>query len=357
MIRIVVDPGHGGSEVVGGSTPFGAQASTGALEKVVALDLALRLRARVPEGLLLTRDDDRNLSLGSRAGLARAAGAAAFLSIHVGGALAGHEAWVHPRASPASRLLAGRVSDALNAAAGEARRPPLEGSLAVLHPDFQAPGAAACLIELGRFGDAASEARLFDPGQRARLADALARALTAGRRGDSFDIWHEVPLVQQLTGMSCWAAAAAMVVGWRDCIDIDAEEVARGAGRWHSYRDGLEPHDVAAFARAWGLEVARPTQLSVPVIRDLLDRCGPIWVGEASPGLHVVVVAGMHGDGSPDGTLVRIADPWPIGRGERYSLSFREFCANLRAAATLAGGRPQLLHARAGSRAGARPDG
>jgi len=91
------------------------------------------------------------------------------------------------------------------------------------------------------------------------------------------------------------------------------------------------------------------------VIRALLDRCGPIWVGEASPGLHVVVVAGMHGDGTPDGTFVRIADPWPIGRGERYSLSFQEFCGNLRAAATLAGGRPQILHARPGSRGNTRP--
>jgi hypothetical protein len=151
--------------------------------------------------------------------------------------------------------------------------------------------------------------------------------------------------VQQLTGMSCWAAAAAMIVGWRDCIDIDAEDVAHGAGRWQAYRDGLEPGDVEGFARAWGLEVAHPTAVSVAEVRRLVTDYGPLWVGEASPGLHVVVVAGMFGDGTADGSFVRIADPWPIGRGERYTLSFREFRTSLVAAATLAGGAPQIMHA------------
>ncbi|MCW5808811.1 MAG: hypothetical protein KIT31_41050, partial [Deltaproteobacteria bacterium] len=177
----------------------------------------------------------------------------------------------------------------------------------------------------------------------------LARALRAA----TFDVWHEVPLVQQHTGMSCWAAAAAMVVGWRDCSALEAEDVV--GGRWQAYRDGLEPRDVEAFARAWGLVVARPAELDVPSLRALLERHGPLWVGEASPSLHVVVLAGMYGDGTRAGTFVRIADPWPIGRGERYTIPFSQFRENLLSAATLAGGRPQFLHAAPGSRRGAAP--
>src|SRR5215472_2447680 len=75
---------------------------------------------------------------------------------------------------------------------------------------------------------------------------------------EEFDIWHEVPLVPQLTGMSCWAAAAAMIVGWRDCVDIDPTEVAHGVGRWEAYRDGLEPEDVDALARAFQLHIEDP---------------------------------------------------------------------------------------------------
>src|SRR6185436_14236306 len=203
------------------------------------------------------------------------------------------EAWIHPRTGPASRALAGRLAAALDGAA-------LEGPLAVLDPARHAPGCAACLVELGAFGSA-DEARLLEPAFRDHLAEAIARAVVVERDGahpttvrepqaDRFDVWHEVPLVQQLTGMSCWAAAAAMIVGWRDCIHIEAAEVARGAGRWEAYRDGLEPGDVERFARAWGLEVAPPRELSVAELRALVTACGPLWVGEASPGLHVIVV-------------------------------------------------------------------
>jgi N-acetylmuramoyl-L-alanine amidase len=162
---------------------------------------------------------------------------------------------------------------------------------------------------------------------------------------EAFDIWHEVPLVPQLTGMSCWAAAAAMIVGWRACVDIDPEEVARGAGRWEAYRDGLEPEDVDALARAWDLHVEEPRSYDVGALRALLERHGPLWVGEASGGLHVVVVAGMYGDGTPDGTFVRVIDPWPEGRGERYTVSFRELSRNLEAVSDLAGVHAQILHA------------
>lgn len=56
--------------------------------------------------------------------------------------------------------------------------------------------------------------------------------------------------------------------------------------RWHAYREGLEPREVEPFARAWGLVAARPAELSVAEIRRLLESYGPLWVGEASPGLH-----------------------------------------------------------------------
>lgn len=163
-------------------------------------------------------------------------------------------------------------------------------------------------------------------------------------RLDCFDVWCEVPLVPQLTGMSCWAAAAAMIVGYRECLDVKAHEVAHGAGVWEAYKEGLVPEDVVAIARAFRLQIEPPRTYSPAALRALIEQYGPLWVGEASPGLHVVVVTGMFGDGSLDGTFVRIADPWPIGRGERYVLSFREFAQNLEAAAEVVGATAQILH-------------
>lgn len=159
-----------------------------------------------------------------------------------------------------------------------------------------------------------------------------------------FDVWNEVPLVAQLTGMSCWAAAAAMIVGWRERTPVDAEDVATGAGRWAEYREGLHPDDIDALAQKWGLSIEQGGSWSVERMRRLLEDMGPLWLGEASPGLHAIVVTGIHGDGTPDGTRVRVADPWPIGVGERYELSFRELMHNFDAATAIVGTHAQVLH-------------
>ena len=160
----------------------------------------------------------------------------------------------------------------------------------------------------------------------------------------TLDIWHEVPLVPQLTGMSCWAAAAAMVIGWRDARPIGPEIVGGGCDG-PAYQDGLLPNVVPTFARGWGLHAEPPRSYSTQTMAVLLARVGPLWLGEADPGLHVVVVAGMHGDTSPDGTWMHINDPWPIGRGERYRLTFRQLMKNYDAARRLGGPHVQVIHA------------
>ena len=171
----------------------------------------------------------------------------------------------------------------------------------------------------------------------------------------SFDVWNEVPLVAQTTGMSCWAAAAAMLIGWRERLVVDPDEVARGAGRWSEFKNGLHPEDVAAFADRWGLVAEHHDDVwEVDRFRQLLETFGPLWVGEASPGLHAIVVTGLHGDGTPEGTHVRVNDPWPVGAGERYTIAFRQLRVNFDAASRLTGDRAHVLHS--GGRGHRMPD-
>jgi N-acetylmuramoyl-L-alanine amidase len=363
---VVLDPGHGGGGGSGSSTPGGVRGPGGTAEKDLTLALARLVSDELAARRLparLTRGHDDNPSLGERIAVARAAGASAFVSLHFNASpdpeARGAEVWVHDGAGPRARALADALRGALGGEDG-AEGPGAslrEGALAVLDPSWHAPGTPACLIELAYLTSPDEERRLADRGHRARLAGAVAGGIAGflaaaptpslkveRRESSSFDIWHEVPLVPQLTGMSCWAAAAAMVVGWRDCIDVRPEEVAQGAGAWEEYRDGLEPRNVDALARTFGLVVELPSSYTVDAVRRLLERYGPLWVGAGPTGLHVVVVSGMHSDGTVDGTFLRVLDPWPLGRGERYTISLRELAANLDAATDASGVQASILH-------------
>jgi N-acetylmuramoyl-L-alanine amidase len=80
---IVIDPGHGGEDA-------GARGSGGTEEKTVALEVARRLRTLIETRLgvrvILTRDEDRTISLDERAAVANNSKADLFLSLHVNAA-------------------------------------------------------------------------------------------------------------------------------------------------------------------------------------------------------------------------------------------------------------------------------
>lgn len=142
----------------------------------------------------------------------------------------------------------------------------------------------------------------------------------------SFDTRHNVPLVPQLTNMSCWAAGAAMLVAWRHNVTVDQEEIAHRVGYWAQYQHaGLDAEDTAMFA-AWGLTPEPIQSYTASAFADLLEQYGPLWVAaKTAPGVHVVVVTGISGDGTADGTTLFINDPWPVGAGSQYWVTYRDF--------------------------------
>ncbi len=87
---VVIDPGHGGTTTVGGSSPNNAHSPSGVLEKNMTLDLAQRVETAIatkphPPRVILTRTTDVNLGLAARANVARDNNAQLFLSIHFNG--------------------------------------------------------------------------------------------------------------------------------------------------------------------------------------------------------------------------------------------------------------------------------
>ena len=87
---VVIDPGHGGTFEVGGSSWNNAISFSGVMEKSMTLQMALLLRDALAAAdpaikVFLTRETDINVALEERAALARTKKADRFLSIHFNG--------------------------------------------------------------------------------------------------------------------------------------------------------------------------------------------------------------------------------------------------------------------------------
>ena len=358
-MRVVLDPGHGGLSPEGGATPLGARGPLGSEEKSLTLDLARRITealSRRGVDAALTRDADVAVGLSERAERARAAGATHFVSLHLNESddpeRRGSEAWAHTEARPESESLAASLLAAISAVLREPTRGVQRDRFTVLDPARLGSDVAATLLELGFLSCPDTERALCQERVRQALSEAVADTLARSRSTRAvrsqvsswFDVYHEVPLVAQRSGMSCWAAAAAMIVAWRDCLDVDPEAIARGSGRWAEYREGLLPDDVESLARAFRLVIEAPRSYDPRALREMLERWGPLWMGEASPGLHVIVVTGIEGDDTVDGTRVRVCDPWPDNRGERYVRTFHELLTSYHEVERLSGIRARILH-------------
>jgi N-acetylmuramoyl-L-alanine amidase len=184
-MKVVIDPGHGGSKKIDGSSANNATGPGGTLEKNVTLALGLLLRDKLQalgETVLMTRSSDVNLGLAKRAGVAKVAAAEVFVSIHLNGwstpAVQGTETYAHTQAGPASRALAECVQKALLKATGLKNRGVKREALGVINPASHHASTAAVLTEISFLTDPAEEQRLATPAYR----DAVATALAAGIR-------------------------------------------------------------------------------------------------------------------------------------------------------------------------------
>ena len=111
---VAIDAGHGGDDI-------GVRTADGLQEKEITLDVARRLRQRLETRLgvrvIMTREDDRTLSLDERAAIANNNKADLFLSLHVNGALgpglAGAEVYVLSLDSEGEKVRQRATADAV----------------------------------------------------------------------------------------------------------------------------------------------------------------------------------------------------------------------------------------------------
>jgi N-acetyl-anhydromuramyl-L-alanine amidase AmpD/V8-like Glu-specific endopeptidase len=146
--------------------------------------------------------------------------------------------------------------------------------------------------------------------------------------GDAFSVhWTDVPMTYQTSEMSCWAAAASMVVGWRDQQSIPDSVIAEKVPVFDAFNQGLYGRERGFVAAAWNLYAEAPASYSIEAWRDMLANNGPLYIDQVVSGHnnagHVRVLVGMSSGGADDGsdTVMFMHDP---ARGQ-IRLSFAEF--------------------------------
>lgn len=131
------------------------------------------------------------------------------------------------------------------------------------------------------------------------------------------DINHNVRLFAQPTSMTCWSAAATMILGTNMSVGPGQAQLVQGGL-------GSQFENVEEFARAHGLRFHAPQSWTLKGLASLLER-GPLWVAGRVPSGHAFVIGAMKGDGTAEGTELTIYDPWPPGVGKIVEISYLQF--------------------------------
>jgi hypothetical protein len=170
----------------------------------------------------------------------------------------------------------------------------------------------------------------------------------------ALDISHQITPIAQSKTMSCWAAAAAMMMTWKTHLPTTEFAAAQAAGNNFTIafraNTGIFGPEIADLARALTLSAEAPQNYTARGYAALLQN-GPLWAGTAIiyPDRiyrHVRIVHGIHGDGTERGSTLDIVDP---DGGRRYRSTVAQFSVEMETIARqdLGAGRtlnPQILH-------------
>jgi hypothetical protein len=147
-----------------------------------------------------------------------------------------------------------------------------------------------------------------------------------------------VPEIQQGTLNRCWAACTTMLVSWKENASYSIDTViGRYGSPWIDYfnNDQVLPFaEVGQYFSAVGLKAEIPMNYNLNGWLNLLTNYGPLMVGldfdAPNDNLaHLVVLTGVKGDETPNGTDFYFVEPgagrlihesWQIF-AERYEAS------------------------------------
>ena len=172
------------------------------------------------------------------------------------------------------------------------------------------------------------------PAQSADPSAQQSQDPNAGGQGTTqISVHQSVSLVAQPTEQSCWAASIAML------LNMTPQDVVQQAGM--SLDEGYGWDQIEPAAKTLGLAELAPACGMPDLLASWVQDNGPLWVVEVGAPYHAVVVAGVEGDGSVDGTHVIVYNPWPPNGGAVENPTFTAFEQDFELGA---GSKAAILH-------------
>ena len=144
-----------------------------------------------------------------------------------------------------------------------------------------------------------------------------------------------VELIPQDKSNACWLASSTTMRSWKDQVSYPLSDTlkvldASGGSFTQTYTadNGLSFADNQKIVATLGLTALPPASYTIDYFFSVLDESpimAVIMFSANSTIAHMVVITGITGDRTPDGTTLSINDPLPLNTGHTYSISFTDF--------------------------------
>ncbi len=146
---------------------------------------------------------------------------------------------------------------------------------------------------------------------------------------------NNVELIPQDKSNACWLASSTMMRSWKDQASYplsDTLMVLDGSGgnfsQTYNADKGLSFNDNKKIVEILGLTALPPASYTIGYFFSLLAESpimAVIMFSANSTIAHMVVITGISGDKTFNGTTLQINDPLPLNSGHTYSISFTDF--------------------------------
>jgi len=146
---------------------------------------------------------------------------------------------------------------------------------------------------------------------------------------------NAVELIPQDKSNACWLASSSMMETWKTGTHhslTDTLTVLDASGTSFSdiYNNdrGLAFSDNQLIVQTLGLTALPPASYTIEYLTSILDISpimAVIMYSANSNIAHIIVITGISGDGTPDGTTLSVNDPLPLNAGNSYTIKFNDF--------------------------------